>query len=198
MVTQNDNDIGLTNGMIGVLESIIPNPKFKGEAIGEMAAAHMSEDIDFNEEDFTSAMADMQMEVSAEDAVPERERQASHILRVKFQNLDEAVEFSTAGGVNTLVHAYAITCHKSQGGEYPVVCILMHSANWRMLSREWFYTAWTRTQETVIVFYNPRGLQTALNKQIIVGQTLKEKAKKFIDLQASMDDGLQPNLSFAE
>ena len=198
MVTQNDNDIGLTNGMIGVLESIIPNPKFKGEAIGDMAAAHMAEDIDFNMDDFTSAMADMEMEVSSEDNVSERERQASHILRVKFQNLDEAVEFSTAGGVNTLMHAYAITCHKSQGGEYPVVCVLMHSANWRMLSREWFYTAWTRTQETVIVFYNTRGLQMALNRQIITGRTLQEKARKFIELQKSLADDAQPNLAFAK
>lgn len=180
MVTQNDREQGLTNGMIGVIEAIIPNEKFKGEAVGDQAGAHLADDHDVSFDDIDSALSEIQQD---EDTQDDREKQASHILRVRFQNIEMPIEFASAGAVNSLKHAYAFTCHKAQGGEYPVVVILCHAANWRMLTREWLYTAWTRAQEKVILLYNSRGLQMALSRQTIKGRTLREKAQSFIDLQ---------------
>ena len=50
-----------------------------------------------------------------------------------------------------LEHAYAITVHKSQGSEYPIVIIPACSAAQMLLSRNLLYTAVTRAQSMVII-----------------------------------------------
>ncbi len=50
-----------------------------------------------------------------------------------------------------LEHAYAITVHKSQGSEYPVVILPMYSAAPMLLTRNLLYTAVTRAQKMVIL-----------------------------------------------
>ncbi len=50
-----------------------------------------------------------------------------------------------------LEHAYAITVHKSQGSEYPIVIIPMCSAASMLLSRNLLYTAVTRAEKMVIL-----------------------------------------------
>jgi len=50
-----------------------------------------------------------------------------------------------------LEHAYAVTVHKSQGSEYPIVILPMCSAASMLLSRNLLYTAVTRAQTMVIL-----------------------------------------------
>ena len=50
-----------------------------------------------------------------------------------------------------LEHAYAVTVHKSQGSEYPIVILPMCSAASMLLSRNLLYTAVTRAQNMVIL-----------------------------------------------
>ena len=50
-----------------------------------------------------------------------------------------------------LDHAYAITVHKSQGSEYPIVVLPMCSAAPMLLSRNLLYTAITRGERMVIL-----------------------------------------------
>lgn len=47
--------------------------------------------------------------------------------------------------------AYAITCHKSQGSEWPVVIILADDAADRVACREWHYTGISRGAERCII-----------------------------------------------
>lgn len=110
-----------------------------------------------------------------------------HIDRLENQVPYELVEFQTAGQYRMVTHAYAFTCHKSQGGEYPTTIIVVHSANHIMLTREWLYTAVTRAQNRVILLYNKRGLAQALGTQRISGKTVKEKAEQFISLMDKAD-----------
>ncbi|MBE6718881.1 MAG: ATP-dependent RecD-like DNA helicase [Ruminococcaceae bacterium] len=53
--------------------------------------------------------------------------------------------------LDELEHAYAITVHKSQGSEYPVVIIPMYSFTPRLMTRNLLYTAVTRAQKMVIL-----------------------------------------------
>jgi exodeoxyribonuclease V alpha subunit len=50
-----------------------------------------------------------------------------------------------------LEHAYAVTVHKSQGSEYPIVIVPMCSAAQMLLTRNLLYTAVTRAQNMVIL-----------------------------------------------
>ena len=47
--------------------------------------------------------------------------------------------------------AYATSVHKSQGSEYPVVVIPLHTSHYMMLYRSILYTALTRGKQRVIL-----------------------------------------------
>lgn len=195
MVTANNRDLGLTNGMIGVIKEIIPNAKFKGDAVAEQVLTNLASD------DFTLDLTDLSKGIekaqNEEDDEDSKERQASHTAFVKFQNVDDLVTFSSAGDYTRIVHSYAVTCHKAQGSEYPTVVLLIHSSNRIMLSREWLYTAVTRARERVIVLTNHRGLTHAVNRQLLKGKTIAEKAERFIKL-SRLDDTPMPDLGDAQ
>ena len=50
-----------------------------------------------------------------------------------------------------LEHAYAITVHKSQGSEYPVVILPLYNCAPMLLTRNLLYTAVTRASKMVIL-----------------------------------------------
>ena len=50
-----------------------------------------------------------------------------------------------------LEHAYAITVHKSQGSEYPIVIVPLYSCPPMLRTRNMIYTAITRASEMVIL-----------------------------------------------
>ena len=54
-------------------------------------------------------------------------------------------------GLDELEHAFAVTVHKSQGSEYPVVILPLYAAAPMLLTRNLFYTAITRAQRMVIL-----------------------------------------------
>ena len=53
--------------------------------------------------------------------------------------------------LDDMEHAYAITVHKSQGSEYPIVVMPMCNAAQMLHTRNLFYTAVTRAQTMVIL-----------------------------------------------
>lgn len=58
--------------------------------------------------------------------------------------------------------AYALTIHKSQGSEYPIVIIPLTTSHYMMLKRNLLYTGVTRAQRMCIVVGSKRALQVAL------------------------------------
>ncbi len=69
-------------------------------------------------------------------------------MTVFFDDREVNYDFSL---LEDLEHAYAITVHKSQGSEYPMVVIPMCTASSMLLSRNLLYTAVTRAQSMVIL-----------------------------------------------
>jgi len=72
---------------------------------------------------------------------------ADRIMEIEFD--DRMVEYDFAS-LEDLEHAYAITVHKSQGSEYPIVIVPMYAAPPMLLTRNLLYTAVTRAQNMVI------------------------------------------------
>jgi exodeoxyribonuclease V alpha subunit len=60
--------------------------------------------------------------------------------------------------------AYALSVHKSQGSEYPVVVIPLLTAHYVMLRRSLFYTAITRARELVVIVGQRRAIQVAVSE----------------------------------
>lgn len=66
-------------------------------------------------------------------------------------DFDERIADYDFGMMEELELAYAITVHKSQGSEYPVVVIPLYRYTPKLLTRNLFYTAITRAQKLVIL-----------------------------------------------
>ncbi len=65
--------------------------------------------------------------------------------------------------VDELVHAYAISVHKSQGSEYPCVVMPVVTQHYMMLQRNLLYTAVTRAKKLVILAGTRRAIGMALS-----------------------------------
>jgi exodeoxyribonuclease V alpha subunit len=61
-----------------------------------------------------------------------------------------------------LVHAYAISVHKSQGAEYPCVVLPVMMQHYMMLQRNLLYTAVTRAKKLVILVGTRKALNIAI------------------------------------
>ncbi|WP_245753431.1 SF1B family DNA helicase RecD2 [Geodermatophilus ruber] len=74
---------------------------------------------------------------------------------------DETIDYDFAE-LDELVHAYAVTVHRSQGSEYPCVVIPLTTSAWMMLQRNLLYTAVTRAKQLVVLVGSSRALTQAV------------------------------------
>ena len=64
--------------------------------------------------------------------------------------------------LDELVHAYAVSVHKSQGSEFPAVVIPVLTTHYMMLQRNLLYTAVTRAKRLVVLVGQPKALAIAV------------------------------------
>lgn len=67
------------------------------------------------------------------------------------------------GDLDELVLAYAVTIHKSQGSEYPVVITPLTMSHYMMLQRNLVYTAITRAEKLMILLGEKKALKRAIS-----------------------------------
>ena len=80
-------------------------------------------------------------------------------VQVKFEGRTVDYELSD---LDDLVLAYAISIHKSQGAEYPVVVVPLLSQHYIMLQRNLLYTAITRAKRLVVLVGSKRAIAIAV------------------------------------
>ena len=73
----------------------------------------------------------------------------------------ELVEY-TGGSLDEVVHAFAVTVHKSQGSEYPAVVVPLHTQHFPMLQRNLVYTALTRARRLAVFVGTKKALAIAI------------------------------------
>jgi exodeoxyribonuclease V alpha subunit len=85
-----------------------------------------------------------------------------------FEQLDE------------LVHAYAITTHKSQGSEFKLAIIACTNNHYIMLQRNLIYTAITRAKDRLVLLTNERALKRAVKNDKLAERLslLKERLRE--------------------
>lgn len=79
-------------------------------------------------------------------------------VRVAF---DTVVEYDAAD-LDELTLAYAISIHRSQGSEFPVVVLPLTTQHYVMLQRNLLYTAMTRARRLIVVVGTRRALELAV------------------------------------
>jgi exodeoxyribonuclease V alpha subunit len=82
-----------------------------------------------------------------------------HEVRIRFDSREIAYDFSD---LDEIVLAYAISVHKSQGSEYPVVILPVLTQHYMLLQRNLIYTAITRGRELVVLVGTHKALAIAI------------------------------------
>ena len=92
------------------------------------------------------------------------------ISRADFHERKFSVTFDEARQVeyefdaaDALVWAYAVTVHKSQGSEFPVVILPILFQHFMMLQRNLLYTAMTRAKKLLILIGSSKAVAMAVN-----------------------------------
>jgi len=81
-------------------------------------------------------------------------------VQINFDERDVEYDFSA---LDEIVHAYAVSIHKSQGSEYPVVIIPVVTQHYILLQRNLIYTAVTRGKKLVVLVGTKKALAMAIN-----------------------------------
>ena len=84
------------------------------------------------------------------------------VLKVRF--FENLVEYELSD-LNELVHAYAISIHKSQGSEFSAVIIPIFMQHFMMLQRNLIYTAVTRAKKLCIIIGQSRALAMGIKNK---------------------------------
>ncbi len=86
---------------------------------------------------------------------------------VRFPDRDVVYE---KGALADLRPAFAMTVHRSQGGEFPAIVFPLTMQHAHMLQRNLFYTAVTRAKRLVVLVGERRALQRAVESQSQAGR----------------------------
>lgn len=90
-------------------------------------------------------------------------------ILVDFDDLEVAY---SRDALLSLTHAYAMSIHKSQGSEYPVVIMPITRSYWIMLQRKLIYTGMTRASKSLILIGDYEALKYAAENEGAVRQTM--------------------------
>jgi exodeoxyribonuclease V alpha subunit len=89
---------------------------------------------------------------------------ADREVRVRFD--EREVTYDTAD-LDELVLGYACSIHKSQGSEYPVVVLPVHTQHYVMLQRNLLYTGITRGRKLVVLVGSRKAVAIAVKNNRI-------------------------------
>ncbi len=81
--------------------------------------------------------------------------------------IDERLVTYDFGELDELMHAYAVSIHKSQGSEYPAVVVPIMTTHYILLQRNLLYTAITRAKELVVIVGTRRAIAIAVHNDKI-------------------------------
>ena len=192
MYTENDYELGIFNGLQGVVESIEPNPladpDIEFESIG-FGRPLTVEDVQ-NLDDLTDYKRSEELGVTGKEVLDEEDagRQASHVVTVLF-NDGTRVKLFRSSQIANLQVAFVCTCHKMQGSECRKAIIICHKSQALLHSREWLYTAISRAKEAAMIFTS-----TTISKRKLthhndgdITQTLANKASLNTSIQQCID-----------
>ncbi|PJF31054.1 MAG: ATP-dependent RecD-like DNA helicase [Candidatus Thermofonsia Clade 1 bacterium] len=85
-------------------------------------------------------------------------------LHVVFDDREVVYDWEEAGD---LLHAYAVSVHRSQGSEYPAVVLPIMPQHYMLLQRNLLYTAVTRARRLVVLVGTKRAVKMAVkNDQV--------------------------------
>jgi len=143
--TRNNYDLQAFNGELGTITAIHRGP----------CASYRGKDHDPWEDPEDGTLLDPQ-------AMQEANGNDPHI-HVRFE--DREVVYADPEDWEDLVPAWCLTVHKSQGGQFPAVCLVATTSHFIMLRRNLIYTGITRAEKHLLFLTHPRALRQVSRSQ---------------------------------
>lgn len=116
-------------------------------------------------------------------------------LTVRFDDRDVVYDVTE---LDELTLAYAVTIHKSQGSEYPIVVIPLTMSHFIMLQRNLLYTGVTRAKKILVLVGDKRAVYYAIQHETTAGrntalaQRLRPGSRERRDVERQlMEEALQ-------
>jgi exodeoxyribonuclease V alpha subunit len=106
---------------------------------------------------------------------------------IQFDGRDVIYDYAD---LNEVALAWAISIHKSQGSEYPVVLLPIYMQHYMMLSRNLLYTGLTRAKQLAIVIGSSKAISLAV-KQVNQQQRYTRLKERLDVTVISIGDGSQ-------
>lgn len=88
--------------------------------------------------------------------------------------------------LDELIHAYAVSVHKSQGSEFPAVVIPVLTSHYMMLQRNLLYAAVTRAKRLVVLVGQPKAIAMAVKNDKVT--------QRFTGLRERLTRGLESRI----
>lgn len=111
--------------------------------------------------------------------------------RCLVANFDDREITFAKTDLKDLTRAYAITIHKSQGSEFPLVILNLTMQNYVMLKRNLLYTAITRAEKNLILIGDPRAYIEALKTPGNDRKTdLADKLRKILNISQPKEENI--------
>jgi len=85
-----------------------------------------------------------------------------HAFTVEFDGAEKPVQYGF-DEADQLILAYAVTVHKSQGGEFPAVILPLCGQHFMMLRRNLLYTAMTRARKLMVLIGDDKTVRMAVD-----------------------------------
>jgi exodeoxyribonuclease V alpha subunit len=95
--------------------------------------------------------------------ITEIDGEEGHLIVTFADNLSSRDVVYDTAGLDELVLAYAVSVHKSQGSEYPVVVMPVITQHYILLQRNLLYTAITRARRLVVLVGTKKAIGIALS-----------------------------------
>ena len=92
------------------------------------------------------------------------------MLMIDFDGRTVQAEFSQ---LDEIVHAYAVSIHKAQGSEFPVVVIPLLTQHYLMLQRNLVYTGVTRARKLVVLVGSKQAIAMAVHNDRIASRNTR-------------------------
>jgi len=83
---------------------------------------------------------------------------------------DQSVEVPVIQS-DILRHAFAMTCHKAQGSQWPCAIVNVSGNDGIIASKQWLYTAMTRAEKCLVVVGDHDGIAKYLNRSVALRRT---------------------------
>ena len=124
---------------------------------------------------------------------PNVSKRGGRKITVEFENPTRVVEIGLK--FNDLELAYALTCHKFQGSEAPIVVIPVHNCFGSLImQRSWVYTAISRARDVCVVVGDEGSLQKAIARNATINRRtrLTDDLKRW-GTKSGADNPTRPN-----